>query len=156
SLSRNLAEVPCRESKAAQSPCDQTPLPTLARLAAHSRFRKLGRLASSLVAKMPSSLPGYATASGLIAASLAMVFFGSPQDLGWFGVYRRVQSRPAVTETVVTGDDAQRDESQSRLDQVESDIGQAWKSIDAGGQGGTSEAMKRAIVSGVTTSLVAR
>jgi hypothetical protein len=162
-LSRNLAELPCREKKAMQRPCDEEPLPTLARAASRPRLLRLGRLARSLSAKMPSSLPGYATASGLIAASLAMLFFGSPQDLGWFGIYRRAQLKPVVSEPAATEAEAARlkpDEPQSRIDQVESDFGQAWKSIDARRVGGlsgeASGVMRRAMGGGVTTSLVAR
>jgi hypothetical protein len=164
-LSRSLAELPCRESRPSLSPCDKASLPAPARAASRPRFRKLGRLAKSLAAKMPTSLPGYATASGLIAASLAMLFFGSPQDLGWFGIYRRAQSRPAAAERTASVDeleraDSQMDEPPSRLNQVESDFGKAWKSMDrrrvGGLTGGASEEMKRAIVGGLTTSLVAR
>ncbi|HUK91902.1 MAG TPA: hypothetical protein VLZ81_15980 [Blastocatellia bacterium] len=160
-LCRNLLEIPCLDNPEKDCAAGRDLFPTLAGAAAGSRFGRLIKAARAVTRHMPPALPGYATASGLIAASIAMMMFGSPSEFGWLGVYHRAQARAVVADRTAVEAYSQEEEGPSRLDQVESDISQAWKTVDAtrvrGLVGGPSSAMKqRTPGGGLTTSIAGK
>jgi hypothetical protein len=95
-------------------------------------YGKLHRAARSMVRALPPNLPRLATASSLVAASLAMLFFGSVKEMAWLGIYRRAQVR-------VAGVYNQTADVQFTFEQMKSDIGQAWKTVGTGRVGALAD-----------------
>lgn len=155
SLNHNLMELP--RSEAVRMGGLHDPLPSLTRAAGRARFSRLNRTARKLGSWMPRALPGLVTASSLIAASVAMLIFGSPGELGWVAIYRRAQARPAAN--LAKDSDRHKDQDpEDRIGQVESDFGQAWRTVGAKRIGALADdpsgGMRRA--GSVTTSLIGK
>jgi hypothetical protein len=79
----------------------------------------------------------------LIAASLAMLFFGSVKEMAWLGIYRRAQVR-------VAGAYNQTADVQYTFEQMRSDIGQAWKTVGNGRVGALADGDRSALTKSAT------
>jgi|ERR1700733_221975 hypothetical protein len=160
-LNRNLMELPCSQKWGAGSTFDCDPLPSVTRAAGRPLYWRLTKAARALGRLLPRALPGFVTASSLIAGSAAMLIFGSPGELGWLGIYHRAQSKPAVADSQNPGsaDSTSQGEMEDRIGQVESDIGKAWRTVGTRRVGALADepsAGMRAGTGAATTSLIGK
>ncbi|HKV41681.1 MAG TPA: anti-sigma factor [Blastocatellia bacterium] len=104
-------------------------------------MKMVRRLALVRFRREPDALPRFATAAGLVAASLAMLIFGSARELALSNInqiYREAQTKAGMIYSQGVDIYSQKDEVGARFQRVGADFTQVWKAIGGPPNGATA------------------